>query len=186
MADRHALEPRIIFLHAHEGVDDLRGGAAEVGATAGRLLDRGEAGVRRPLRIGHHIDLLLGERADQAQGPEHLEVLLEVPRGGLDGFLLRRGDLEVESDAEPLAQLGLAPGPAEGVAVALDDGTHGPALGHAAPDEPLDAVLDHEVEAARARALDGLPALHGMNGPRHEGEVLQIVSRDTGRWRGMV
>src|SRR2546428_7953712 len=38
-------------------------------------------------------------------------------------------------------------GPAAGVAVALDDGTHGPALGHAAPDEPLDTVLDHEVEA---------------------------------------
>src|SRR2546422_5092785 len=141
MADRHALEPRILFLHAHECVDDLRGGAAEVGATAGRFLDRGEAGVRRTLRIGHRSDLLLGERTDQAQGPEHLEVLFEVPRGGLDGLLLRRGELEVESDAESLAQLGLPPSSEAGVAVALDDGTHGPTLGHAAPEEPFDTAL---------------------------------------------
>src|SRR5438093_6688406 len=182
MADRHALEARIVFLHAHECVDDLRWGAAEVGATADRFLDRGEAAVRRQLRISHRIDLLLGERTDQAQGPEHLEVLFEIPRGGLDGRLLRRGELEMESDAEPLAKLGLAPGPAARVAVALDDGTHGPTLGHAAPDEPFDTVLDHEVEAARGGALDGLPALHGMNGPWHEGEVLQIVAaiRDAG------
>src|SRR5207249_262649 len=88
----------------------------------------------------------------------------------------------MESDAEPLAQRGLAPGPTVRVTVGLDDGAHGSAFGHAAPDEALDAVLGHEVHAARGRALDRLPALHGVNGPRHQGEVLQIVAaiRDAG------
>src|SRR5207253_8404754 len=128
MADRHTLEPWILLLQAHERVDDLRGRAAEVGAAVGRFLDRGQAGVGRLLRIGHHIDLLWRERADQAQWTEHLEVLFEVPRGGFDRFFLRRGELEVESDAEPLAQLGLASCPATGVAGGLDDATPRPAL----------------------------------------------------------
>ena len=43
-------------------------------------------------------------------------------------------------------------------------------------------MLGHEVQAARCRALDRLPALDGMNGPRHEREVLQVVAavRDAG------
>ncbi len=76
----------------------------------------------------------------------------------------------------PSPSCGLASGPAVRVAIGLDDPAHGAALRHAAPDDPLDAVPGHEVEAARGRALDGLPALHRMDGTRHQGEVLQIVA----------
>src|SRR5262249_30801329 len=83
--------------------------------------------------------------------------------------------MEVEADAEPLAQLHLAPGPAIRVAIGLDDAAHGAALGHAASDEPLDAVPGHEIEATLGRALDRLPALDGMDRPGYQREVLQIV-----------
>ena len=82
----------------------------------------------------------------------------------------------MEADAEPLAQLGLAPGAPQRIAVGLHDSAHGAALRHAASDEPLDAVLGHEVEAARGRALDGLPALHRVDGSRHQGEILKVVA----------
>src|SRR5206468_7751949 len=126
-------------------------------------LDRGEARVRRSLGIGHRVDLLLGHRAHQTQRPEHLEVLFEVPRGGLDGFVLRRGELEVESDAEPFAQRRVAPRPAISIAVALDDGMHRPALRHTAADAAPDAVLAPELEAARGPALGPLTASHRTN-----------------------
>ena len=61
------------------------GGPQRYAPLAGRFLDGGQAGVRRPLRIGHRVDLRLGQRADQPQRPEHLEVLFEVSGGGLDG-----------------------------------------------------------------------------------------------------
>src|SRR5262249_58837981 len=70
----------------------------------------------------------------------------------------------------------LAPGPPPGVAMRLDHGAHRAALGHAAADEPLDPVPDHEVEAARRSTLDGLPALHGVSGPRHQREICQVVA----------
>src|SRR5207244_8020486 len=182
MTDRHALEPRILLLQVHQRVDDLLRRAAEGGAASVRFVDRGQAGVGCFFRVGHRIDLLLRQRADQPQWTEHLEVLFEISRGGFDGLFLRRGELEVESDAQPFAQLGRAPGAAVRIAVGLDDATHRSALGHAAPDEPLDPVLGHEVQTARCRALDRLPALDGMDGPRHEREVLQIVAaiRNTG------
>jgi hypothetical protein len=63
---------------------------------------------------------------------------------------------------------------------------HGPALGRAAADHALDAVLGHELQRARRAALDRLPALHRqVEGPRNQGELLQGVAAigDLGRQR---
>src|SRR5438034_328286 len=51
----------------------------------------------------------------------------------------------MESDAEPLAQRGLAPGPTVRVTVGLDDGAHGSAFGHAAPDPEAHAAAGEHV-----------------------------------------
>jgi hypothetical protein len=37
--------------------------------------------------------------------PSHLRVPSKYPRVGVDGLLLRRGELEMESDGEPLAHV---------------------------------------------------------------------------------
>jgi len=85
MADRDALEPRIVFSRRMSVSMIFAGGPQRYAAAGRRLLDGGQTGVGRPLGIGHRVDLRLGERADQPQRPEHLEVLFEVSGGGLDG-----------------------------------------------------------------------------------------------------
>src|SRR5204863_5100973 len=58
-----------------------------------------------------------------------------------------------------------------------DDAVHRAAFGRTAADQPLDAVLRHEVERPFAAALDRLPALdRPAQWPRHEGQLLQLIA----------
>ena len=63
------------------------------------------------------------------------------------------------------------------------------ALGRAAADHALDAVLHHEIERAGRAALDRLPAFDRQaRGTRHQGQFLQRVAaiRNLGRQRVML
>ena len=79
----------------------------------------------------------------------------------------------MEAEAHPLAEfdvladLGVRLLPVEHGLV------HRPALGRAAADEALDAVLCHEVERPLAAALDRLPAFDRQpQRPRHQRQLL--------------
>ena len=71
-----------------------------------------------------------------------------------------------------------------GVAVAVDHAVHGAALGHAAADDALDVVLDHEVQRALRAALDRLPALDGQRSRAwHQRQFLEGVAAVGHLWR---
>src|SRR5262249_9624556 len=86
-----------------------------------------------------------------------------------------RREVEEYPNREVLAELPLLAGPRGSVAVGLNR-----ALGHgrgAATDGALDAVPHHEVEPARGRTDNRLPAFHGpIDRPRHEGDLAQRVA----------
>ena len=119
--------------------------------------------------------LLVGEPAEEAEGGEHLGVLLVEGSRLAHRLLAAVGEMEVDAHADPLAERRLGAGPGECVAVA----DHRPLAekGGAAADDALDAVPDHEVEAPGVRAHDRLPAFDGeARGARHQGEVLELVA----------
>ena len=93
----------------------------------------------------------------------------------------------METDAQSLAEFGVGlAGPHQGVTVAGHDGVHGAAFGDAAAEDPLDPMLDHEVQGPLGAALDGLPALHREGqGPGDQGQLLEGVAsvRHLGRQR---
>jgi hypothetical protein len=102
-------------------------------------------------------------------------VLLVERRHLADGPLPRLGEVEEDTDAEVLAGRQIHAGAGGGLAISQDR-----LLGHrggAAADDALDAVLDHEVQAPRAGADDGLPALHGTpERAGHQREPGQLVT----------
>ena len=102
-------------------------------------------------------------------------MLLEKGRDLPDRLFPRLGDVEMDADADPLSQSHLAAGPRPRFLERPDR-----ALLHGrgpASDETPDAVLHHEIEAPRLGAHHRLPALDGgVQGPRNEADLLQIVA----------
>ncbi len=87
------------------------------------------------------------------------------------------GDEEVEAEAQPLAELEVHAFLGMRLLPVEHDVVHRPAFGRAAADHALDAVLGHEVERALGRALHRLPAFDRQaEGPRHDGQVLEVVA----------
>ena len=119
-------------------------------------------------------ELLRRDAGNEAERAEHLHVLL-VPRRDLaHRALATLREVIEDAEAQALAELVVEPRAVRGVLERVDR-----LLGHrrgAAADEAPDAVLHHEVEAARARAHHGLPRLDGMHGARHECQLLQLVA----------
>ena len=126
------------------------GDAAQEAAGVHRVLDARQLGGRRALGIAHDLDLLVGERAHEPQLAEHLHVLLVVFRRLADALLAAVGHVEVEAEAQPLAELDLLAELGVRLLPAEHDLVHRAALGRAAADHALDAVLGHELQRARA------------------------------------
>ena len=151
--------------------------AAQEAAGFDRILDTRELGARRARGIAHDLDLLLGERAHQAQLAEHLEVFLVIFRRFLHALFAVVRHVEVETEAQPLAQLDVLVKARVRLLPGEHDLVHGAALGRAAAHHALDAVLGHELERARRAALDRLPALdRQVERPRDEGQLLERIA----------
>ena len=87
------------------------------------------------------------------------------------------GDKEMKAEAEPLAEFELDAALLMRLLPGEHDVVHRAALGRAAADQALDAVLGHEVERPIAAALDRLPAFDRQpQGPRHHGQFFEVVA----------
>ena len=162
------------MLKVFQGGDEPFGRAAEPGAAPGEVLEGGNTGGGPAAARGGRADLALGNAGHEAEGGEHLHVLLEPGRHLAECPLTRVGQVEVEAETEIFPQGKFASGARERLAVAGDRALrHG---GGPATDDPLDAVRGHEVEGSGARAHDGLPALDGLvERTGHEGDLLELV-----------
>ena len=86
--------------------------------------------------------------------------------------------MEMEADAQAFTELGVGfSGAHQRIAVTGHDAVHYSTLGHATAQDPLDAVLGHEVQSPLGAPLDGLPALHRQGlGPGHQCQLLEGVA----------
>ena len=169
------LEPREPGLEVLEVSDELLGRAGEPRARLHVVLDGGDAGGAPAATTRRRLDLGRRDPRHEAQGREHLHVLLVEGRDLADRLLAGLGEVEEDAEAEVLPEGEIPAGPGRGLAVSVER-----ALGHgrgAAADRALDPVTHHEVEPAPTRAHDGLPALHGpVDGARDQRELAQLVA----------
>src|ERR1700730_13130441 len=99
-------------------------------------------------------------------------------RGGFaDRLLAALGDVELEAERQALAEFELDA--AAGISGLEPEHVplHRAALGRAAADDAVDAVLGHEVESAVGAALDRLPAFDRQALPRrHPADLLHRIA----------
>ena len=160
-ANHHPLETRIPLLELLEMLDDLLGRPAQDSPGPDGVFDPRQPGVGCPGRVGHHGDLLVGQRPHEPQRPEHLQILLVVLAGLADALFAAVGDVEVKPEAEAFTEGEVAPQASVRLLPPHDHFVHGAAFGRAAAHDALDAVGGHEVDGPPGPSLNRLPALDG-------------------------
>src|SRR5918994_2237635 len=186
LTDVDDLQAGVLVLDLHELLGDQLGRADQPRARLDCMAERRQVGRARPLAVGGRLDLLGREAWHEAEGGEHLDVLLEERRRLFDALLDAVGDVERVADAEVAAQLGFASSASPRLAEGVDYLVAGPTGRRAAADDALDAVLGHEVQRPRAGADDGLPALDGSRlRAWHQGDLPDLIApiRHRGRDR---
>src|SRR5882724_2637943 len=183
-----AIESGVTLLQAHQLLDHELGWTTEEGPLLDRLLKGWQAGGRRSAGVSHGLDLRLRKATDQSQRPEHFQIFFVVFGRRFDALLLGLGQAEMEAYSQILAQLHVATDAAQRIPIAFDNVMHGATFGHATADHALDAVLCHEIQAARRGALDRLPTFdRAMDGLGHQGELLQFIATIVdARWNGVI
>src|SRR5207245_3507060 len=131
---------------------------AQPRAVAHTVFERGRGG-RLGLAGGDGLRVLLAV-AQHAERRHHLGVLLERRARALHGALLRLVDAHAEAEDQILAEPERSTVPSRSLLVvanpALDQ------LFRRGRDDALDAVAQHEVQAARADAQDRLPGFDAL------------------------
>ena len=131
--------------------------ATEPGAVGNQVAHSGQAGPGGGSAVVGGVDLRRGQSGHAAQRRQHFELFFEPRRGLADGFLLAVGEMDLQHQGQALAQGAVASGLHSARAPLLGDFQRPAPGGY----HPLDVVLEHEFDAARVGAEDGLPALDG-------------------------
>src|SRR5207245_1224350 len=108
--------------------DELLGRAGEPRARLHVVLDGGDAGGAPAATTRRRLDLGRRDPRHEAQGREHLHVLLVEGRDLADRLLAGLGEVEEDAEAEVLPEGEIPAGPGRGLAVSVER-----SLGHGRP-----------------------------------------------------